>query len=192
MYNPLKRQTMKKIIFALLISVGCLFTLSVQAQMYMISKGTIGFFSHTPLENIEASSSKVKALMNCQTRDVGFIVENTSFEFPNKLMQEHFNEKYMESEKFPLSTFSGKINETVDLTKEGTYKVTVTGKLTIHGVAMERTIPGTITIKNGEITLISEFKVPVKDHKIEIPSVVGAKIAEEITVNVNVTLVPKK
>jgi hypothetical protein len=183
---------MKKTIFLLLLFAACMFTLSVQAQMYTISKGNIGFYSHTPLENIEAHSTTPRAIMNIQKLELGFIVENTTFEFPNKLMQEHFNEKYIESEKFPLSSFSGKINEAVDLSKDGTHKVTVTGKLAVHGVTLERTIPGTITVKNGELNIKSEFKVLVKDHKIEIPSVVGANIAEEITVSIDAMLVPKK
>ncbi len=131
--------------------------------------------------------------MNIQKLEFGFIVTNTSFDFPNKLMQEHFNEKYIESEKYPMSTFSGKVNETnIDLTKDGAYNVTVTGKLNIHGVIMDRIIPGIITVKNGEINIKTTFKVTVKDHKIEIPSVVGAKIAEQIDVIVDVNLQPKK
>jgi polyisoprenoid-binding protein YceI len=98
----------------------------------------------------------------------------------------------MESEKYPYSTFSGKINEEIDLTKDGEYAVTVTGKLNIHGVEQERTINGKIIVKNGEITLLSDFKVAVKDHKIEIPTVVVAKIAEVIDVKVNAVLLPKK
>ncbi|MDZ4669031.1 MAG: YceI family protein, partial [bacterium] len=104
----------------------------------------------------------------------------------------HFNEKYIESEKFPSSTFSGKMNETIDLTKDGEYTVTVVGKLKIHGVEQERTIQGTVKVVNGSLQFYSTFKVKNADHKIEIPTVVMAKISEEIDVKVDAKLTPKK
>lgn len=157
---------------------------SIQAQIISTQTGKINFFSKTPVENIDAVSNRVLAVLNTEKLTLAFKIANTSFEFENKLMQEHFNEKYMESEKFPHSTFSGKINEVVDFNKDGEYPVTVTGKLNIHGVELERTIPGNIKIQNGEITMQSDFKIMVKDHKITIPKLVIANIAEEITVNV--------
>jgi polyisoprenoid-binding protein YceI len=107
-------------------------------------------------------------------------------------MQEHFNEKYIESEKYPQSSFKGKINETIDYTKDGEHNVTVTGKLNIHGVEQDRTISGKVIIKNGTIQLISEFKVRNVDHNIQIPKLVVAKIAEAIEVKVDCILMPKK
>lgn len=181
-----------KIIKSILVSCTVLFSLVTSAQTASTQTGTISFFSSTPVEDINAVSKRCLAAVNIEKRTVAFKVDNTSFDFPNKLMQEHFNEKYMESEKYPYSTFSGKINEEIDLTKDGEYAVTVTGKLNIHGVEQERTINGKIIVKNGEITLLSDFKVAVKDHKIEIPTVVVAKIAEVIDVKVNAVLLPKK
>ena len=99
-------------------------------------------------------------------------------------MQEHFNEKYMESEKYPSSSFVGKLNEAVDLSKDGEYNLTATGKLKIHGVEMDRTIPVKATVKDGKLSFVSEFKVKVSDHKIEIPTLVMAKIAEEVSVKI--------
>lgn len=162
------------------------------AQLFSTQTGTINFYSKTPVEDIEANSKRVLAVLNIEKLTLAFKVDNTSFEFKNKLMQEHFNEKYMESDKYPNSSFSGKINEQVDLKKDGEYPVTVTGKLNIHGVEKDRTINGVIVVKNGEITLKSDFKVLVDDHKIEIPTVVTAKIAEEIQVVVLSSLTPKK
>jgi polyisoprenoid-binding protein YceI len=178
----------------------CLFTLgmflfaynTLTAQTISTQTGKINFFSKTPVENIDAVSNRVLAVLNTEKSTLAFKIANTSFEFENKLRQEHFNEKYMESEQFPYSTFSGKINETVDFTKDGEYPVTVKGKLNIHGVEIERTIPGNIKIQNGEITMQSEFKVLVKDHKIKIPKLVVANIAEEITVNVTTMLKGKE
>lgn len=163
-----------------------------RAQLYTSTQSTVGFFSKTPVEDISAETKEIKALMNVQTKEVAFLIPNTSFQFKNKLMQEHFNEKYMESEKYPMSTFKGKINEEVDLTKDGVYPVTVTGKLNIHGVEQERNITGTVAVKEGIIQIKSAFKVQLSAHKIDIPKLVVAKIAEEIDVKVDATLAQKK
>jgi polyisoprenoid-binding protein YceI len=94
----------------------------------------------------------------------------------------------MESEKYPFSTFKGKMNEKIDLTKDGEHKVTCTGKLEMHGVTQEVTIPGVLKIKNGEITLTSNFKVKLADYKIKVPSLYVKNIAEEIDVDVTAVL----
>ena len=99
-------------------------------------------------------------------------------------MEEHFNEKYIESEKYPSSTFIGKITEVTEWKKDGVHKVNAKGILDIHGVKVERTIPVTITIKNSKIIGNSTFNVKTVDHKIEIPKIVGEKIGEEIEISV--------
>lgn len=180
---------MKKIIPILVLV--CLFTANLTAQVYRTASGTINFYSKTPLEDIVAKSNNTVVLLNTQTNAVVFQVQNTSFKFQNKLMEEHFNEKYMESEKYTNSTFAGKINEVIDYTKEGEFEVTVTGKLKIHGVEQVKTINGKIIIKGKVIQLISNFNVKVADHNIEIPKLVTAKIAEEIEVTVDALLMPK-
>lgn len=162
------------------------------AQMFSTSTGGVSFFSKTPMEDIAAETKTALVVFNSQSKGVAFSITNTSFKFQNKLMEEHFNEKYIESEKFPTSTFSGKINEAVDMSKDGDYPVTVTGKLKIHGVEQERTIPGTIKVVNGAPQFISTFKVKNADHKIEIPTIVMAKISDEIEVKVDAMLAPKK
>ena len=161
------------------------------AQMYSTATGKVGFFSKTPVEDIKAENSSVLAVLKTETNELAISITNTAFEFDNKLMQEHFNEKYMESDKFPKSTFKGKINEKVDYTKDGEYSVTATGILNIHGVDQTRTITGTLTIKDGKVQLVSNFKVKVADHKITIPTIVTAKIAEEIDVKVDIILVKR-
>ncbi len=181
---------MKKILLTLAFAFSIMQVCN--AQLFSTATGNISFFSKTPVEDIDAHSKTGLGVMNIEKLEMAFKVANPSFEFHNKLMQEHFNEKYMESEKYPFSQFSGKINEAVDLTKDGEYKVTVTGKLTIHGVEKGRTISGVIVVKDGQINIKSDFKVLVKDHNIEIPKLVTAKIAEEITVSVDITLLPKK
>lgn len=164
----------------------------LHAQIYSTKEGKVDFFSKTPLEDIDAHCKVAVILLNTKTNDIVVQIQNISFDFKNKLMQEHFNEKYMESETYPTSTFTGKINESIDYTKEGTHNVTVTGKLTIHGVTQERTIEGKVIVKGGVIQIISDFKVKVADHKIKIPDMVITKVAEEITVSVDTILKPKQ
>jgi polyisoprenoid-binding protein YceI len=179
----------RKILFA---SIALLSAVVCQAQLFSTTTGKVSFFSKTPFENIEAESKTVLSVMNVTTNEIAIMITNTSFSFPNKLMEEHFNEKYVESEKFPKSSFKGKINEAVDLSKDGEYKVTVTGKLNIHGMEQDRTIIGAIIVKGGMIEMTANFKVKNVDHKIEIPTIITAKISEEIDVMVDLKLAPKK
>lgn len=178
--------------YLLLISFIFATTFFANAQLFVAKKSTVNFFSATPIENIQAECKDAKVLINVKTNEIAFLISNTSFQFENKLMQEHFNEKYIESEKYPMSTFKGRINEQIDLTQNGAYNVTVTGKLNIHGVEQDRTITGIITVKDGSIHVSSDFIVKVADHKIEIPKLVVKKVAEEIAVKVEVDLVSKK
>ncbi len=180
---------MKKII--LISSIVCS-TIWANAQVYMTQKGEVKFFSTTPVEDINATSKTVGAILNTATNDLAIQLVIKQFKFTNALMQEHFNENYMESEKYPKASFTGKINEKVDYTKDGVYKVTATGKLTLHGVTKDRTIEGQVTVKSGNIILFSEFWIATTDHNIEIPKVVFAKIAEKIKVTANIPLEPKK
>lgn len=107
-------------------------------------------------------------------------------------MQEHFNSDYMESDKFPKATFKGKIQEQIDVTKDGTYPITVNGDLTVHGVTQKRTIKGKVDINGGVITMTSEFMVKCVDHHIDIPRLVFHNIAESIQMNVTATYTPYK
>ena len=104
-------------------------------------------------------------------------------------MQEHYNENYVESEKFPYATFKGKIKETIDYTKDGTHNVTMEGALDMHGVELPRTITGTVTIKGGSIAMDAKFDVKVADHKIKVPSLYSEKIAESIKVSFNTEMI---
>src|SRR4051812_26969422 len=71
------------------------------ANTYASNDGKLHFFASTPLEDIEATSNKGVCVINTETKKVYAKVAMTSFNFPKKLMQEHFNENYMESEKYP-------------------------------------------------------------------------------------------
>jgi len=167
-------------------------TINLSAQdLYKATDGEISFFSEAPVENISAINKDVKALINAKNAEVAFIVTNVGFKFEKPLMEEHFNENYMESHKYKVSVFKGKIVDEVDFTKDGTYEVTAKGTLDIHGVTVEREIKGTLTISNGKINLTSEFDVALKDHKIKIPSVVVKNIAEVVKVTVNINFAKK-
>ncbi|MEO6168477.1 MAG: YceI family protein [Chitinophagales bacterium] len=159
-------------------------------DIYLSSNSTVSFFSETPVENIDAVSNQVIGAVNVKTKSVYFKATMTTFAFKKSLMQAHFNENYMESEKYPTATFNGIINDSVDLTKDGTYNVTVTGKLKMHGVEQPRTIPGTIIVKAGSLDVTSEFDVKVADHDIKIPTVVIKNIAEVVKVKVHAVMSP--
>ena len=182
---------MKKI--PLLISSFCCLTLNSFSQpMYSCKSGEASFFSEATLENIDAKSASVNSFLNTSSKDVMFIIPITGFKFKKELMREHFNEKYMESDKYPNANFKGKINENIDFTKDGTYEASATGKMNLHGVEKDFTSKGTITVKGGEIMLHTEFKIKIKDYNIEIPKLVIQNIAEEVTVKVDGTYVPFK
>lgn len=166
--------------------------LNLNAQeLYKATDGEISFFSEAPVENISAINKDVKALINAKNNEVAFIVTNVGFKFEKPLMEEHFNENYMESHKYKVSVFKGKIIDEVDFTKDGTYEVTAKGTLDIHGVTVEREIQGRLTISNGKINLTTEFDVTLKDHKIKIPKVVVKNIAEVVKVTVNINFEKK-
>lgn len=187
-------QAMKWMLVATIVLVSAGFTLPGPfAQLYRISEGSIHFKSDAPLELIEAHSTKLKGLIRTDDQTFAFSVANESFEgFNSALQREHFNENYMESARYPNCTFTGKIIEPVDFTKDGSYSVRAKGKLSVHGVEVERIIKSTLTIKGGVLQVQSSFVVSLQEHNITIPKVVYQKIAEEINVQVLATLTPQK
>ena len=155
-------------------------------------KGTIHFQSKAPLEVISASSRHLRGLVNTGNQSFAFSVKmNTLAGFNSPLQQEHFNENYMESKRFPEATFSGKIIETIDFSKTGTIAVRAKGKLNIHGIEQERIIKITLYIQADKIDFNADFSVPLSDHDIRIPKIVHQKIAEEVAVHVEGQLLPR-
>ena len=163
--------------------------LSFGRALYRTSVGEVSFFSKTPALDIEALNKKAGAILNVSTRDLAIQMKITDFQFPNKLMQEHFNENYLESEKFPTGKFAGKNTEVVDLSKPGTYPVTAAGNLTIHGVTKPVTVKGTIVATATELKVTFAFTVRTEDYKIEVPTLVFNKIAEVIEISGKLNLV---
>lgn len=176
---------MKKIIasafFIALISNTCL------AQKYFTKNGNISFFSATSVENIKADNNQVMSVLNPSTGELQFSVLVKNFHFKKTLMEEHFNENYMESDKFPKSTFKGTITDIskVNFTKDGNYPVTVSGDLSMHGITKKVSSDGKISISGGKITGTSVFTVALADYNISIPKVVENNISKTIEITVN-------
>jgi polyisoprenoid-binding protein YceI len=181
---------MKKITLLLTI----LLSLNINAQIYTAKSGStsIHFYSEAPLENIEATNKSASIVLKTSTNDLQMSTSIQNFKFKNALMEEHFNENYMESTKYPKAVFKGKINEAVDYEKDGEHKVTVTGKMEIHGVAKDVTIDGTLTKTGSEIKLYTKFKIRVADYNIKVPSMYVKNIAEVVDVTFNSVLEPYK
>jgi hypothetical protein len=179
-----------KHLFILVFFVAAGYT--ANAQKYMTKNGYIGFYSHTPMEDIKADNNQVAGVLDIATGDIVFQVLIKSFHFERALMEEHFNENYMESEKYPKSTFKGKVTNisTVNFSKNGTYEVTVEGDLTIHNVTNKVSIKGTIEVLTGGINATSKFNVVPEDYKIEIPGVVRDKIDKNLAVTVSMKYSP--
>ena len=182
---------MKKLLPVLLLITGA-FTLS--GQIYTARQGatSISFYSEAPLENIEAVSKVATIVLQTASNDLQVRLAIQSFKFKNALMEEHFNENYLESEKYPYCTFKGKINEKIDYTREGESKVTVTGKMELHGVTRDVTIDGTLTRVGNELKLFAKFPVKVADYNIEVPSMYVKNIAEVVDVTFTTVLEPYK
>ena len=164
----------------------------VRVQDYKVSTGSISFKSDAPLELIKAQSKELKGIIVTEKKQFAFIVNIKSFKgFNSPLQQEHFNENYLQSNKFPTASFEGKIIEDIDFAKDGVYSVRTKGNLTVHGVVQERIIKSDLTIKNSNISIRSTFTVLLADHDIPIPKVVYEKLASEIKVEVKADLIKK-
>lgn len=159
------------------------------AQVLSVSKGSIDFRSEARLELIKANSNELLGKLDISKKEFAFKVKMRSFNgFNSPLQKEHFNENYLESDRFPDASFSGKIIEDIDLTKEGVYTVRAKGNFTLHGVSQERIIKSEISNKNGVFSIVSNFTVSLSDHNIAIPKVVHEKLASVIKVFVKATV----
>ena len=160
------------------------------AQIYLSKSCDISFFSESPVENIDAVNKDARALLNTVKHSVVFRAAIKGFEFKKPLMQEHFNETYLESDTYPKAVLRANIVDTLDYSKDGTHKVTVKGTLELHGVTKDVTYEGTITIKGETITIVSTIVIVLADFNIDVPTLQKAAISEEIEVKVNAILTP--
>ncbi len=175
---------MKQILFTVLFAATVMSGMT--QSKYITRNGYISFFSSAPIEDITADNNGVGSIIDPATGEMVFTLRMTGFEFEKKLMQQHFNENYVESDKFPKSTFKGFItnNDKVDYSKPGQYSVNVKGDLTIHGVTKTMQTPGTLEVTRNGLEASSKFIVKPADFDIKIPGIMRNKIAEEIEVTV--------
>jgi hypothetical protein len=178
----------KRIVLLVLILGGV--SVSLTAQKYTTEKTFVSFFSDAAIEDISADNTKTVGVFNSTTGEIAFSVPIKDYEFEKSLMKEHFNEKYMESEKFPKSTFQGKVIG-YDPNATGPQNANSKGKLTIHGVTKEVEIPGTIEKQGENLVIKSKFIVKLEDYKIAIPKLLWQNIAEQVEVTVDFTFKPQ-
>jgi len=183
---------LKKLISFFAFTLLLLSFLNAQQPEYKVNNGSIAFRSDAPLELIKAQSNELKGVIIPEKKQFAFIISIKSFKgFNSPLQQEHFNENYLESNKFPTASFEGKIIEDIDFSKDGVYTIRSKGNLSIHGITQERIIKTEITVKNKTISFTSAFTVLLAEHNIPIPKVVNEKLASEIKVEVKANLVTK-
>jgi len=161
-------------------------------DIYTCQNARITIFSSALIEDIKAFSSAGASVYDATTGQLDFSLAINSLQFEKSFMQQHFNSDYMESDKYPRAIFKGRILEHIDVSKDGVYPVNATGTLTVHNVTQPRTIQGSLTVKNGIITMESEFMVKCADHHIDIPQILFYHIAESIKVTVSATFSPYK
>lgn len=179
------------VLFSLLMGIS-VFRTCAQDNVVSTTKGEITFFSSAPLEDIEAQNKRVISMLNTQNLELMVRVPINQFEFQNKLMQQHFNENYLESDRYPYATFKGKMSPAIDFSKDGVYDVSAVGVLSLHGVDQKRTLTGKLSVNKGELKLETRFNIALADHKIDIPRLVFNKIAERIAVHATLNYLPFK
>jgi hypothetical protein len=159
-------------------------------QKYITKNGMIRFYSEAPMETIEAINNQVNCAFDTETGDMVFKVLIKAFEFEKALMQEHFNENYMYSDKYPNATFAGKVKDwDGGSLSEGTImEVIVEGDLTIKGVKKQVSEKGSLEMKEGKILAKTVFPVILSDYEVKIPKTVIDNIAETVDITVDLAL----
>ncbi len=162
-------------------------------DIYFTRTGKIEFHSGTSLEDIDGVNNEATSMLNIKTGEMAFTLLVKSFTFKRALMEEHFNENYMESTKFPKASFKGKITAipAINIASNGTFNVQTEGELTIHGITQKITAPAKLTVNGGKITGVSSFKIDLSNYKIVIPGVVAEKFSKETEIIVTCIYEPR-
>ncbi len=162
---------------------------SLSAQKLMTRNGNVKFFSDAAIEDIEAINNQVSSVLDLETGEFAFLVPIKGFMFEKALMQEHFNENYMESSQYPSGSFKGTAGDLskIDLSKDGSYDIVFSGVMNIHGTDREIKEKATITVKDGKANLTSVFRLEPEAYGVQIPASKRDNIAKslEVTVNMN-------
>ena len=162
------------------------------SQPLITKTGSIGFYSRTPFEDIQAENNQVYAVLDRASHRLAFALLMRGFMFPRELMQEHFNENYVESDKYPKASFTGGCSGEMDFSKDGIYEVVIKGDLSIHGVTRPLETTAQIEVKTDCIIGTASFKIDPENFNIKIPGVVREKIAREISLKINTKWIPSK
>ena len=178
--------------FLLMLLASFTYTTNAQSK-YFTRSGTVIFDAEGKLDDVEeikAKNTVATCVLDAATGQMEWAVTMNKFTFASSLMQKHFNENYVESEKYPKATFKGKISDIgkVNFSKDGTYPVTVNGTMNLHGVTKEISAKGVITVEKGKVLASSGIEIGLKDYKIDIPTVVFVKIAETAKVSISAAL----
>ncbi|MBC9797975.1 YceI family protein [Sinomicrobium weinanense] len=159
-------------------------------EKYLTKQGNISFYSHTPVEDIKAENKQVLSIVDLSTGEIAISILMKSFVFEKALMQEHFNENYVESDKFPKATFTGKIQNLQEVMSGDNGVAEVDGKLTIHGITKPVQIEARTDTENEKISLTGKFMITVADYDIKIPAIVRNNIAREVEVSFKLEHLP--
>ncbi|HWB24308.1 MAG TPA: YceI family protein [Chitinophagaceae bacterium] len=164
---------------------------TVSAQLYFTTTGFVGFYSKTPLEDIKAENNQVFAVIDVNKKSLAFSMLLNGFVFTKELMQEHFNENYVESDKYPKATFTGSYTDDIDLSKGSEVTIHVSGTVTLHGVSKPFATTATLALANDVLTGKASFQLLPGDFNITIPSLVRNKIADKMDVHITVNCKPR-
>jgi polyisoprenoid-binding protein YceI len=172
---------MKKYIYIALLLIGFQF---VNAQNYITKEGSIELYAETTLLTIDGKTQSAGSILNASTGEVVATVLITSFKFKEALLEEHFNENYIESHKFPKSQFKGKITNwsSVNINKDGTYPITIEGDLTMHGETRPLKSSGTLIVSGGKISASTEFLISLANYKIKVEESYKDRIPDNIKI----------
>lgn len=159
--------------------------LQLKAQtVYTSDSSAVAFLSETPIENIKAINHASTAMIEMSSQVVKIQVPIAAFHFDNRLMQEHFQDGYLEPKKFPFATFRGKLSDSLDLSIDTVYQVSATGMLNVHGVDRVHTFSGTLVCQDSVAKLNSEFQIVLADHEVKVPGAVFDSVAKHVKVDV--------
>jgi len=170
-----------------------IFSVSGYGQKYFSKTGYVHFLSEAPIETIEATNNNSYVVFDATSGQMEWSVLIKGFKFEKALMQDHFNENYMESHKYPKAVFKGKADcGQINFSKDGQYSMDVSGNMTIHGVTKPLNSPAKLIIKDGLLSVSGTFDIAIADYGIEVPKVVRENIAKNVKVTVKAGLQPLK
>ncbi len=155
---------------------------TIAQTIYTSDSSSVSFYSHTPIEDIEAVNAAATSMIEMSMRNIQFQVPTSAFQFENKMMQKHFNDGYLEPRKFPYATFRGKLSDSLDLSIDTIYRVEAIGMLNVHGIDRVGTFKGDFVCRDSIAALRVEFKIILEDHGVKVPGAIFDNVAKEVDV----------